>query len=168
MKDDSKRLFATIQAITRRIHVCFFVCLLDMKTIINHSWIVKYTRVRPKMDPCGLHTLTLNVYGIFTYIYPLQLPSFASVHKPPPSGPVIRKVWGIPNETLHVGTVNLLVPCSSHVSPYNGLYNYRNIWIIPNPDPPVVVVNKKQQDAAEECRKALESYLQGWQLVPRR
>ena len=39
MKDDSKRLFATIQAITRRIHVCFFVCLLDMKTIRNQSFL---------------------------------------------------------------------------------------------------------------------------------
>lgn len=37
MKDDSKRLFATVQSITHRIHV-YFVCmlyLLDMKTIRN-------------------------------------------------------------------------------------------------------------------------------------
>ena len=50
-----------------------------------------------------------------------------------------------------------------------GFYNNdRNIWVIPNPDPnPSEKKQKKnKQDAAEECRKALESYLQGWQLVP--
>ena len=44
--------------------------------------------------------------------------------------------------------------------------NDRNIW----DHPQTLTLNprkkKKKQDAAEECRKALESYLQGWQLVP--